>query len=303
MKKLLSLLLAASMLLALTACGGKEPDNSADAPSSTSTGTAPTEPGTDNPTDTPTGEPTAQPDGNSDETPDVPQQGTPNTAIAEGAYLYNGAFLANGRTTPLNESGASIDMPSVTVSFNDGDMVFSYLLDGESPAIDPENYPITPIPIPVFGECAHLQLPTPVSGSVGISESDEDAANARYLCVYAPMCGAAGTDYALNELDIGQKRGAELRSFLIEALGDPAGAYCQGGTYPLVTYFWKSGNFNKGNLILALATRYDNNLNEQGTILHVFLTDYMDGILEVHEPNGSGDFHDMAAAMKELGLY
>ena len=92
-KKLIASFIAASMLLVLSACGGKDP-----APDSQPTGTAPTEQAS---------EPaTGQPDA-----PDVSESGNANKATETGVYLYDGTFLETGKTVKISDSGASIDMP------------------------------------------------------------------------------------------------------------------------------------------------------------------------------------------------
>lgn len=96
-KKLIASLLAASMLLTLAACGGKNenPGNSktpADSTASTPAST-PESTGQD-----------AQPETTPDDT-----AGLAFTVTETGVYLYDGTFLATGETVKLNDAGASID--------------------------------------------------------------------------------------------------------------------------------------------------------------------------------------------------
>ena len=81
-KKLIASLIAASMLLTLSACGGKDP-----APDSQPTGTAPTEQASE----PATGQPDA-PDATTSES------GNANKATETGVYLYDDTFLETGKT-------------------------------------------------------------------------------------------------------------------------------------------------------------------------------------------------------------
>ena len=95
-KKLIASLLAASMLLTLSACGGKD--------NSTPTSATDSEQTADTRTDTP------------DETAsDEAVTDNANKATQDGVYLYNGTFLATGEAVKISDGGAAIDMPSVTV--------------------------------------------------------------------------------------------------------------------------------------------------------------------------------------------
>lgn len=102
-KKLIASFIAASMLLVLSACGGKDP-----APDSQPTGTAPTEQASDS-------EPVA-------DAPDTPDDAVPdNAAPVNGIQLYDGSYLdldgeyASG--TPCRRMGGSgIAVSDTTVS-------------------------------------------------------------------------------------------------------------------------------------------------------------------------------------------
>lgn len=103
-KKLIASFIAASMLLVLSACGGKDP-----APDSQPTGTTPTEQASDS-------EPVAN-------APDTPDDAVPdNAAPVNGIQLYDGSYLdldgeyASG--TPCRRMGGSgIAASDTTVSF------------------------------------------------------------------------------------------------------------------------------------------------------------------------------------------
>ena len=258
-KKLIASLIAASMLLTLSACGGKDP-----APDSQPTGTAPTEQATD-----------SEPVADTQDAPDVSESGNANKATETGVYLYDGTFLETGKTVKISDSGASIDMPSVTVhdakaepqpdgtyKMRTDDNTFvmdgtSLITDGRLNArnIEPHKY----------GSASADDM----IESIIYNNTDEDAVNGTAVYMQFSFNDGNTTSNYRTALEINGNptfsldEGRTLEN-LISTYGEPAGAYCQ-KAYSLdgnldrpghLYYIWKSGNYPDKTLIMAYEIQY-----------------------------------------------
>lgn len=299
-KKLIASLLAASMLLTLAACGGKNenPENSKTPADSTAS------------TPAVTPESTGQ-----DAQPETTPEDTANLAFTvteTGVYLYDGTFLATGETVKLNDAGASIDMQSVTIENGDNSDI-TYLFDGKSPIGAKTG--TAGSPVGQYGK--PLGTPTIV---ILNNTQDNLAKFEQCLGVYADFSinrdPSKGSAYSLNGELFGKGRETYPMARILEILGDPMGAYCTVNTCKdlngnmvecprSVVYFWKSGNFEESNLVLAFEIRYSGTYSSttaqesDNSHLHVILTDHLDGI-KVYDDYIT---NYVLPGMQELGLY
>jgi len=310
-KKLIASLLAASMLLTLSACGGKDP-----APTSQPTAATPTEQASEPATE--------QPDA-----PDAPasESGNANKATETGVYLYDGTFLETGKTVKLNDSGASIDMPSVTVDSAkaklqsdgtyDSKEETTFVMDGTSLVTDGHLKAgnMKPHEYGAGGE-------GPMTSSALYNDTDEDAVNG--IAVYMQFAFHDGfpdndTDRNKASLEINGNpafsldTGRTLES-LMDIYGEPAGAYCKqhpGYDRPAsLCYIWKSGNYPDKTLIMVYEIQYSwsnkqtvveerNGDTDRYRLLSFFIAEEVKN----WETDRNGTPIDVLPALAELGLY
>ena len=254
-KKLIASLLAASMLLTLSACGGK--DNSTPSSATDSEQTADTRMDT------------------LDETAsDEAVTDNANKATQDGVYLYNGTFLATGEAVKISDSGTAIDMPSVTVYSADAklqsDGTYDIRDDGHTLVMDGSS---------IFSskDTNKMRTAPHAYGSISspglhanriYNNTDEEAANGIGVYMELPFSdGLPGNDpsrtkdsIAINgEQPFSLEAGRTLES-LMDTYGEPAGAYCkQNPNYDRpenLCYIWKSGNYPDKTLIMVYEIQY-----------------------------------------------
>ncbi len=252
-KKLIASLLAASMLLTLSACGkdGGTPDSK---PASA----APTEQATDS--------------GPATDAPDETVADNFNKATQDGVYLYNGTFLATGEAVKISDGGTAIDMPSVTVysanaklqpdgTFDIRDDGETFVMDGSSFFTNEDNNTIAPH---TYGGVSSHE----VAFNMVYNNTDEDARNGIGVCMEFPFHdGFPDNDPSRTKKSIAingaqpfsLEAGRTLES-LMDTYGEPAGAYCKQDTsYDRpgnLCYIWKSGNYPDKTLIMAYEIQY-----------------------------------------------
>ncbi len=312
-KKLIASLLAASMLLTLSACGGKDP-----APTSQPTDATPTEQASEPATE--------QPDA-----PDAPasESGNANKATETGVYLYDGTFLESGKTVKLNDSGASIDMPSVTVhdakaepqsdgTYNMRTDDNTFVMDGTSLITDGRLNARNIEPHKYGSASADDMIE-----SIIYNNTDEDAVNGTAVYMQFSFNDGNTTSNYRTALEINGDpafsldEGRTLEN-LISTYGEPAGAYCQ-KAYSLdgnldrpgrLYYIWKSGNYPDKTLIMAYEIQYSwsknntvveerNGDTDRYRLLSFFIADEVKN----WEANNIGTPIDVLPALAELGLY
>lgn len=287
------------MLLSLAACGGKNenPENSK-TPADSTASTPATTP------ESSTGQ-EIQPETTPDDTAELAF-----TVTETGVYLYDGTFLATGETVKLNDAGASIDMPSVTIGNGDNSDI-TYLFDGKSPVGGGVTTNVS------AGQYWHgYQTPT-----VTVLNNTQEIMNCNQcLGVYADFSinrdPSKGSAYSLNGELFGKGRETYPMARILEILGAPVGAYCAINTYHdanknnvirprSVIYFWKSSNFEEGGLVLAFEIQYSWTARDYSVVeesdnshLYVILTDHIEKMGDY-----SGHVDDMLPGMQELGLY
>lgn len=310
-KKLIASLLAASMLLTLSACGkdGGTPDSK---PASA----APTEQATDS--------------GPATDAPNESAAGNANKATQDGVYLYNGTFLATGEAVKISDGGAAIDMPSVTVySANaklQSDGTYDIRDDGRTFIMDGSNF---------FSNERCRDMAPHTYSSISVHEvlgnkiynnTDEEADNG--IGVYMEFSFHDGfpdndTSRTKNSIAINGEQpfsleaGRTLES-LIDTYGEPAGAYCkQNPNYDRpenLCYIWKSGNYPDKTLIMVYEIQYkwsgesDNHAtveerngdDDRYRLLSFFVADE---VKNWAEPDGNSLPLHLLPALSELGLY
>lgn len=316
-KKLIASLIAASMLLTLSACGGKDP-----APDSQPTGTTPTEQAS---------EPaTGQPDA-----PDVSESGNANKATETGVYLYDGTFLETGKTVKLNDSGASIDMPSVTVDSakaklqSDGTYDIkektTFVMDGTSPVTDG----LLNLSSTAPHEYGSASSRNGLLGAIFYNDTDERTGTSRMGAETGPVVymqfafhdGFPDNDTDRNKASLeingnpafSLDTGRTLES-LMDIYGEPAGAYCKqhpGYDRPAsLCYIWKSGNYPDKTLIMVYEIQYSwsnkqtvveerNGDTDRYRLLSFFIAEEVKN----WEADHNGTPIDVLPALAELGLY
>ena len=308
-KKLIASLIAASMLLTLSACGGKDSGTPASATDSEQTSS------------------TAHTDA-----PDGTVTDNANKATQDGVYLYNGTFLATGETVKISDSGAAIDMPSVTVYSADAklqsDGTYDIRDDGHTLVMDGSS---------IFSskDTNKMRTAPHAYGSISspglhanriYNNTDEEAANGIGVYMELPFSdGLPGNDPSRTKDSIAINReqpfslevGRTLES-LMDTYGEPAGAYCkQNPNYDRpenLCYIWKSGNYPDKTLIMAYEIQYswsgesDNHatVEEHGgddvryRLLSFFVAD---DVKNWAEPDGNSLPLHLLPALSELGLY
>lgn len=310
-KKLIASLLAASMLLTLSACGkdGGTPDSK---PASA----APTEQATDS--------------GPATDAPDEAAADNANKATQDGVYLYNGTFLATGEAVKISDGGAAIDMPSVTVysasAKLQSDGTYDIRDDGRTFIMDGSNF---------FSNERCRDMAPHTYSSISVHEvlgnkiynnTDEEADNG--IGVYMEFSFHDGfpdndTSRTKNSIAINGEQpfsleaGRTLES-LIDTYGEPAGAYCkQNPNYDRpgnLCYIWKSGNYPDKALIMVYEIQYkwsgesDNHAtvterngdDDRYRLLSFFVADE---VKNWAEPDGNSLPLHLLPALSELGLY
>ena len=311
-KKLIASLLAASMLLTLSACGGK--DNSTPSSATDSEQTADTR------TDS----------GPATDAPDEAAPDNANKSTQDGVYLYNGTFLATGEAVKISDSGAAIDMPSVTVYSADAklqpdgtydirDDGETFVMDGSSPFTNKDNNTIAPH---TYGGISSHE----VAFNMVYNNTDEDARNG--VGVYMGFSFHDGfpdndpsrpkKSIAINGAQPFSLEAGRTLESLMDTYGEPAGAYCkQNPSYDRpanLYYIWKSGTYPDKTLIMAYEIQYSwsgksdnhatveerNGDDDRYRLLSFFIADEVKNWKDGHENSTPVQ---LLPALSELGLY
>lgn len=312
-KKLIASLLAASMLLTLSACGGKD--------NSTPTSATDSEQTADTRTDS----------GPATDAPDEAAPDNANKATQDGVYLYNGTFLATGEAVKISDGGAAIDMPSVTVysasaklqpdgTFDIRDNGETFVMDGSSffssescRKMAPHTYGQIPSSQSIPAHCIY-------------NNTDEEAING--IGVYMGLSfdndfPDGDTSRSISALEINGNPAFSLDTGrtlenLMDTYGEPAGAYCkQDPSYDRpgnLCYIWKSGNYPDKTLIMVYEIHYswsgesDNHATvkeRNNRNLSFFIADYVNDWLGKVSHNRPDLFLPayLLPVLSELGLY
>lgn len=328
-KKLIASFIAASMLLTLSACGGKDP-----APDSQPTGTAPTEQASDS-------EPVV-------DTQDTPDDAAPdNAAPVNGIQLYDGSYLdldgeyASG--TPCRRMGGSgIAVSDTTVSFirnmegypfdegyQEGIVVKTYQWDANVTSPTPfvgipageetcwnwqmaesneeyadsktEEYKVDGGVSLEPGKTSHITLPGSESGVIVIANETSEPAD-KYYCtpIMLSMYGSSGwennpvdTDAPGTYICIG---GSPLQSFndIITAYGEPMGVY--GKDAYDTTYVWKA----TGDADVYVLAQYNAQSDSSGICISYIRDCEASRSYIASDSNIPDNLYDI---LSELGLY
>lgn len=266
-KKLIASLLAATMLLTLSACGGKDSNTADSEPVSATDTEQAADIGTDSETVTDT-----------QDAPDDAASENANKATQDGVYLYNGTFLATGEAVKISDSGTAIDMPSVTVNsakaklqsdgtYNISDEI-TFVMDGTSPITDGHLVMTNDAAPHEYGQCNSGNM----ISSIFYNDTDERVHEpAPGSCIWMQFAfhdNFPDNDTSRNKASLeingnpafSLDTGRTLES-LIDIYGEPAGAYCKkDDNYDLpdrLYYIWKSGNYPDKTLIMAYEINYN----------------------------------------------